>query len=228
MIDSLILQSTLPHSSLVLVAYTVCVSFLLSTMIGYSYIKTFKGLSYSRNYVQAVMLVAIVAATVMQAIGDSLARGLGMLGALAIIRFRTNFKDAKDILFMFASVAAGIGCGVGAYTTAIVGSVGFVMTAFLLHVTPLGQTSYFDGVLRFNIENSDQDRIQLDLILKNCCKHFALITLRDMMQGERLDYAYHIKLKKQQSDSDLVRLLPQKIPSIKGVQLMMQESTVEL
>ncbi len=228
MIDSLILQSSSTHPGLILVIYTVLVSFLLSTMIGFTYIKTFKGLSYSRNYVQAVMLASIVSAMVMQAIGDSLARGLGMMGALAIIRFRTNFKDSKDILFMFASVAAGISCGVGAYTIAVVGSIGFVVTSFLLHHTPLGQTSYFDGILRFNIENNDQNKIMLDQILSTYCKHFALITLRDMKQGERLDYAYHVKLKKQTYNTDLVQSLPEKIPSVKGVNLMMQEATVEM
>ncbi|MCP4122539.1 MAG: DUF4956 domain-containing protein [Bacteroidetes bacterium] len=228
MLNSLILQSTSTYPNLILTVYTVLVSFLLSSMLGFTYIKTFKGLSYSRNYVQAVMLASIVSATVMQAIGDSLARGLGMLGALAIIRFRTNFKDSKDILFMFASVTAGIGCGVGAYTIAVIGSIGFVMTSFLLHITPLGRTGYFDGILRFNIDNSDGNRIELENILNKYCKHFALITLRDMKQGERLDYAYHIKLKKIQFNSDLIRNLPEKIPSIKGVNLMMQETTVEL
>ncbi len=228
MLDSLILQSTSTHSNLILAIYTVLVSFLLSSLLGFTYIKTFKGLSYSRNYVQAVMLASIVSATVMQAIGDSLARGLGMMGALAIIRFRTNFKDSKDILFMFASVAAGIGCGVGAYTTSVIGTIGFVMTSFLLHITPLGQSSYFDGMLRFNIENSDNSRIELDKILNQYCKHFALITLRDMKQGKRLDYAYHIKLKKLNFNTELITKLPDKIPSIKGVNLMMQETTVEL
>jgi len=42
-----------------------------------------------------MVLIAIVAAMVMQAIGDSLARGLGMLGALVIIGFRTKLDNTK-------------------------------------------------------------------------------------------------------------------------------------
>ena len=98
MIDYLISQSVSNSTELVSVIFTILMSFLLSTSIGVTYVKTFKGLSYSRNYVQALVLSSIVAATVMHAIGDSLARGLGMIGALAIIRFRTSFKDSKDIL----------------------------------------------------------------------------------------------------------------------------------
>ncbi|WP_261341782.1 hypothetical protein [Candidatus Kuenenia stuttgartiensis] len=36
----------------------------------------------------------------------------------------------------------------------------------------------------------------LEKVLHDYCKIFALITLRDMVQGNRLDYAYHIKLKR--------------------------------
>ncbi|QII11580.1 hypothetical protein KsCSTR_22010 [Candidatus Kuenenia stuttgartiensis] len=48
---------------------------MLSTLIAITYEKTFRGLSYSRNFVQVLILSSVVAATVMQAIGDSLARG---------------------------------------------------------------------------------------------------------------------------------------------------------
>lgn len=228
MLDFLTLQTTSSNPALLTAVYTVLVSFLLSVLVGISYIKTFKGLSYSRNYVQSLILSSIVAATVMQAIGDSLARGLGMIGALAVIRFRTSFKDPRDILFMFAALASGIACGVGSYTVAVTGTLGFVGTAFILHYTPLGQTSYFDGMLRFNIENSDENKTELDSVLKDHCKTFALITLRDMKQGERLDYAYHVKLKKNKSNTDLIRALSEKIPSVKGVSLMLQETTIEL
>ncbi len=228
MLDFFSIQNASPHPALLPVIYTVLISFLLSSLIGGTYVKTFRGLSYSRNYVQAVILSSIVAATVMHSIGDSLARGLGMIGALAIIRFRTNFRDAKDILFMFAGLASGIGCGVGAFTAAIVGSIGFVATAFLLHYSPLGQTSCFDGMLRFNIQNSDANKSALEMIFKKYCRTFALVTLRDMKQGERLDYAYQIKLKNREYNADLITTLNERIPSIKGISLMLQETTIEL
>jgi uncharacterized membrane protein YhiD involved in acid resistance len=228
MTDFFALQTSYVNPNIISILFTILLSFLLSTIVGVTYIKTFMGLSYSRNYVQAVILSSIVASTVMHAIGDSLARGLGMIGALAIIRFRTNFKDAKDILFMFAALAAGIGCGVGAFSTAIVGTACFSLTSFLLHHIPLGQGSYFDGMLRFNMENTDAAKNELEKILREHCKKFALITLRDIMQGQRLDYAYHVKLKNDESRNLLIKDLSQEVLSAKGVSLLLQESTVEL
>jgi uncharacterized membrane protein YhiD involved in acid resistance len=227
MLDILTLQASSPNPTLLTVLYTVLVSFLLSSLIGLTYIKTFKGLSFSMGYVQALILSSIVAATVMQAIGDSLARGLGMLGALAIIRFRTNFKDARDIIFMFAALAAGIGCGVGGYTIALVGTGGFVAVALLLSFTNLGRASYFDGMLRFNMESTEKSRAELERLMQAYCDKFALITLREVAQGKRLDYAYHVKLRGKKDNEGFIGELRQ-IPSIQGVSLMLQETTVEL
>ena len=146
---------------------------------------------------------------VMQAIGDSLARGLGMIGALAIIRFRTVFKDPRDIIFMFAALASGIACGVYGFSVGVIGTITFCAAAFVLYYSPFGQSRSFEN------------------ILKEHCKTFALISLRELSQGERLDYAYHIKLKKNKQKDAMVTEL-QKVESIKGINVLLQETTVEL
>jgi len=227
MLDILELQTTAVNPTVITILYTVLLAFLLSTMIAFTYQKTFRGLSYSRNYLQALVLSSIVASTVMQAIGDSLASGLGMLGALAIIRFRTSLKEPRDIIFMFACLAAGIACGVNGYDIAVVGTLAFCVIAFVLHYSPFGQENYFDGMLRFNSGHDPEGKAMLEDVLRDHCKIFALITLRDMAQGKRLDYAYHVKLKKGKSRTDLVNAL-NSIESISGVSLLLQETTIDL
>ncbi|MFC1584602.1 DUF4956 domain-containing protein [Fibrobacterota bacterium] len=227
MLDFLTLQTASANSTVITVIYAVLLSFVLSSLIAFTYERTYRGLSYSRNFVQALILGSIVAATVMQAIGDSLSRGLAMIGALAIIRFRTRFRDPKDIIFMFASLAAGISCGVYGFSAGVIGSLGFCGAAFLLYYTPFGRSRYFDGMLRFNVESDSPGRAGLEQVLKDYCRQFALVTLREMEQDKRLDYAYHIKLRKGKTDADLVETLKQ-IETIKGVSLMLQETTVEL
>ena len=143
MLDILALQTTSQNPTLITVIYNVLLSFLLSTMIAVTYEKTFRGLSYSKNFMQAMILGSIVAASIMQAIGDSLASGLGMLGALAIIRFRTSFKDPRDIIFMFASLGTVIACGVNGYNIAVGGAVGFCLVAFILYFSPFGKDKLF-------------------------------------------------------------------------------------
>jgi hypothetical protein len=67
----------------------------------------------------------------------------------------------------------------------------------------------------------------LEGVLKEHCKVFVLITLRDMAQGKRLDYAYHVKLKRGKHKADLVNAL-NRIESVNGVSLLLQETTIDL
>ena len=227
MLDFLTLQTTSENPTFISILYTVLLSFLLTSVIAVTYEKTFRGLSYSRNFVQSMILGGIAAGMVMQAIGDNLARGLGMLGALAIIRFRTSFKDPRDIVFMFAAVAAGISCGVFGYGIAVIGTLGFCGAAVILYFSPLGEYRYYDGLLRFNLESASPARAGLDGVLSKNCRTFALVTLRETTQGARLEYAYHVKLRNGATRDALVDGI-RGLASARDVSLMLQETTVEV
>lgn len=227
MLDFIQLQTTTTNPTIISIIYTVLLSFLLSTLIAMTYDRTFRGLSYSRNFAQAMILSSIVAATIMQAIGDSLARGLGMMGALAIIRFRTIFKDPRDIIFMFACLAVGIACGVFGYVVAVVGTLTFCAAALLLFFSPFGQVRAYDGLLRFNIAADAHERSAIETVMREFCRRFVLVTLRETTQGNRLEYSYHVKLKPKKVKEELVSRL-KAIHDTKDVSLMLQETTVEL
>ncbi|MBK8562503.1 MAG: DUF4956 domain-containing protein [Saprospiraceae bacterium] len=136
MFDFSVLQANADNPTLMSVVYAMLFAFLLSVLVAFTYEKTSRDLFVPGNFLQAMILGSMAAATVMLAIGDSLARGLGMIGALAIIHFRTNLRDPRNIIFMFASLAVGIASGVHAYNTAFMGTVAFCIVAFLLRLTP--------------------------------------------------------------------------------------------
>lgn len=227
MFEGLTAQTASEGVTAVSLLYVFLLAFLLSTAIAFSYIKTFRGLSYSRNYIQSIILISILAAVVIQSVGDSLARGIGIMAAMAIIRFRTNFKDPRDTLFLFAGVATGISCGAYAFGVALVGASFFCVTVFILHISPFGPNAYFDGMLRFNMGNNSAQRQALESSLNKYCRSFSLITLRELKQGDKLDYAYHVKIRKGRHESELVAAL-QQLPELDGVHLLMQEATVDI
>lgn len=227
MFEQLTAQSATENAGLATLTYVMLMSFLLSTVLAFVYQKTFRGLSYSRNFVQSVILISIIAAMVIQSVGDSLARGIGIMAAMAIIRFRTNFKDPRDTLFLFAGLATGISCGAYAFGVALVGTLGFSAAAVLLHYSPLGPNAYFDGMLRFNMLAAAPERDALEQIMRKHCKAFSLITLREMEQTRRIDYAYHTKLRRGASYESLLGELTA-LSGVQGVNVMMQEATVDL
>ena len=170
MFDYFSIQSSTENPTLVLILFTVLLTLLLASILAFVYEKTSKDISRPDFYIQSLVLVAIVAATVMQAIGDSLARGLGMLGALAIIRFRTTLRNPRNMIFMFAAIATGIACGVYGFVIAIVGTISFSIMAFILSISPFGKEAPLIGSLRFSLpENSDQLPV-IKNELKTFCK----------------------------------------------------------
>ena len=227
MFDSVTVQTASESVSVLTLVFTILLAFVLSSVLAFVYQKTFRGLSYSRNFVQSIVLISIISTVVIQSVGDSLARGFGIMAAMAIIRFRTNFKDPRDTLFVFASLAAGIACGSYTFQIAIVGTLGFSMAAIILYHSPLGPNSYFDGMLRFNVPVNCSDQQKLELVLRDYCKAFALVTLREMAQTQQLDYVYHIKMRKNKQREDLMSGL-RSIDRLQGLSLMMQEATVDI
>jgi hypothetical protein len=90
------------------VLVSILTAFLLSHLIATTYALSYRGLSYSRSFVHTLVLGGVVAAMLMLAIGNNLVWGIGIVGTLAIIRFRTNLRDPRDMVFIFAALAA---CG---------------------------------------------------------------------------------------------------------------------
>ena len=176
---------------------------------------------------QAIVLSAVVAATVMQAIGDNVGRGLGMMGALSVVRFRTSFKDPRDIMFVFASLGAGIGCGVYAWGAAVGGTIAFSAVAFLLSRTGLGTKHFFDGMLRFALPNEGEARAKIESILHDSLKTYILITMREVDGGARIDCAYQVRLRATKPAAEILSDLS-KIEGISDVQFMMQDATTEM
>jgi uncharacterized membrane protein YhiD involved in acid resistance len=225
--DLLSLHTSLAEVGAASTVLAIALSFVLSTLVALTYAKTFQGLSYSKSYLQALILGAVVTTIAMLAVGDSLARGLGMMGALAMIRFRSSLKDPRDMIFIFASLAIGIAAGVHNYGVAVLGSVAFCAVALILYRSPLSHRSHFDGLLRFHMENGAESRLALEQAMNRYCRNFALITLRDVAQGKAVDYAYQVKIRADQNHADFLDSL-KAVPTIRGVSLLLQETTVEV
>ena len=75
MIDFTALSAALENPTAFSVFYSFLLSFVLGSTIAIGYIKSFRGLSYSRNFLHCLVLFPILMSVAMQAIGDNIARG---------------------------------------------------------------------------------------------------------------------------------------------------------
>ncbi len=185
-------QPVYDYPALINVTYSLIWAFVLSSMIAITHKITYTGHQYPKNFFQALALGSIVSAMVMMAIGDSLARGLGAFGALAIIRFRTKIQDARNILFIFAALSVGLAVGIFGYTIAFAGTIIFCLASLFLHFTPFSTKTGLNGRLIFQLADSNQLNHVIDVIKKFCSDYTDVeITARD---SGRFDYDYSIEL----------------------------------
>ena len=206
--------SAIHHSvynpGLTTILFTVVSSLILGILIAFTYERTSRGTHRPNHFLQAVILITIVAATIMQAIGDSVARGLGMLGALSIIRFRITVRDARNIVFVFSAIAAGIACGVLGFTIAFIGTLALCATAFLLAKSPFGEGPPLVGVLLLDIPVDYTGFGPLNALLNQYCEHYSLLEYKLSTTKKREGlrrYRYELKLHDSQQDSVLLRAL---------------------
>ncbi len=187
------------------VFYSLLWSFVLSSLIAITHKLTYSGHQYPKNFFQAMSLGSIVAAMVMMAIGDSLARGLGAFGALAIIRFRTRISDARNIIFLFASLSVGLAIGVFGYTIAFVGTLLFCIAALILHLTPFSSKEGVRGKLQFRLLDKKFLPIAITIIDDFCSEHSEVqLSTRD---DGRFDMDYVIELRLNTSNADFLSQL---------------------
>lgn len=184
MFDISSLQYNSENPALTAILFTVLCSLILGIIISFTYEKTSRSVDRPDHFLQAMVLITIVAATIMQAIGDSVARGLGMLGALSIIRFRTTVRDPRNIVFMFGAIAAGIACGVFGLVIAIAGTLGFCATAFLLRFSSFSQKKSLLGTLRMEVPRNYESFPQIENQLDNFCKRYVIESYK-VFPGEK-------------------------------------------
>lgn len=173
-------QPVYDYPTFINVGYSLVWAFALSSLIAITHRITYSGPEYPKHLFQSLALGSIVAAMVMMAIGDSLARGLGAFGALAMIRFRTRVQDPRNILFIFASLSSGLAVGVYGFTIAFAGTILFCGMALVLHYTNFTTRGQIKAELSIRMQNADaRSSIQQSLEVYTQQYHEKGTTIRE-------------------------------------------------
>lgn len=107
-----------PRSLVTTLVVSVVCGFLIYLLYRFFY----RGVTYSENFGILIVMVTGTSALVFVTIGANLVLSLGMVGALAIVRFRAAIKEPLDVGFLFLGIAAGLASGARLYLVAIIGT----------------------------------------------------------------------------------------------------------
>jgi len=153
------------------------VGFIVGQLNGWCYKWTHRGVSYSRTFTQALVLISIVAALSMSLVASNTLIAVGLLGGLAIIRFRTVVRDARDTAYVFLCLICGMAAGFGFYGTAVVGALVANLVAVYLHLTGFGAWYARDNLLRFQSDVASLKGGTIERLLAEFCRRYAVISV---------------------------------------------------
>lgn len=204
----------------------VLAAFVLGQVIAWVYERTYQGLSYSKRFSETLVLAAVASSILVLAIVRSIYAGLGLMGMLSIIRFRSNLKTPRDLLFLLTAVVFGVTAGIDAMQVGVVGILSFVAITFYLHVGPLGSRSRFDGILRFRVTPSAEVDSAIRHRLDRHCARSAALSISEVAQGQFVEHTYQVKFAR---DADRDALLEElrSDPSVREARVLLQEVTLE-
>lgn len=176
MIDFSLQDINTDHPSLWSVTYVLMMAFSLSALLALVYQLTTPRSPRTGQFIQTMILGSIGAAIIVLAIGDSLGRGLGILGALAIIRFRTTLRQQRDIVFIFCTLGIGMACGMYGFNIAVIGAALFSVLAIVFRFTSLNALPELRQQLRIQFPiDARVSQSNIEAVIKKYTSRFKLI-----------------------------------------------------
>ena len=178
-----------------------------------------------RAFAQTLAVAGVVSAIVVVSIGENIARGLGLVGALTVIRFRSNLNDPRDLIFAFASLAIGVAVGAHAFVTAILGTAVFLGAIALVSRPWFAKSENFNAILSLRTPGREEDAERISKVLRDRCDAFMLVRVRQADMGLQ-EHAYQIRLKQLERQNELIHDIEQ-IDRIENALLVAYEGGVD-
>ena len=194
----------------------LCVAAVFGGLVALVYRRSRNEIDITPTFPPTLVLLAILIAMVTQVIGDNVARAFSLVGALAIVRFRTVVRDTQDTAFVILAVVVGMAVGASAPWVAAIG-LGLVAVVAML-MKPPATGDYIIGhlplLVKIRIGLGHDAESLLGSTLDVYFSHRRMASIETAKHGVSIDVAYEAKLREPGTPEQLVRALNR----IEGVQ----------
>jgi hypothetical protein len=196
-------------------------------LVSWVYMVTHSGLSYSRTFVNALVLVPPIVCLVMLVLTNSLITAFGMMAVFAIVRFRNILRDTLDTTYVLISLVIGMATGTQRFASAVVGSGVICVTMLYLWYTSYGRRQRYDLILNLHWSRSLTELPYLDRLLRRHSWKALLASQRAQEQGDGADLSYRLLLRNSARVGDLLAELAN-LAGVSGVTSMTAEDESEM
>jgi hypothetical protein len=202
-------------------------SFACGHVVSWVYMMTHSGLSYSRSFVNALIVMPPIVALVMLVLSNNLITAFGMMAVFAIVRFRNILRDTLDTTYILISLVIGMACGTQKFASTIIGTA-LVATAMLyLWYTSFGSRHRYDLIVNLHWARSSKELTELTRVLDRHSWKAHLASQRSHEGYEGTDLSYRLLLRDSNRVEDLLNEL-REIAGVSRVTSMLAEDESEL
>ncbi len=185
-------------------ALMMLLAFCLGHVVGWVYMWSHTGLSYSRMFVNSLVVLPVIVSVLMMLMSGSLFVAIGLLAVFAIVRFRNVLKDTRDTAFILWTIVMGVAVGTLRFSTALFGCA-FVSLVFLyLRYTAFGSRLRFDVMVSLRMAGDLVDGLaRLREIFRRHASRAELASERNMTDAG-LELSYRLLLRDPTRSHELV------------------------
>jgi uncharacterized membrane protein YhiD involved in acid resistance len=162
---------------------------------------------------------------VMFVIGNSIVTAFGLLGALALIRFRNVLKDTRDTVFVFISLVVGMAVGTQRFLLAIVGTAVLILVVLFLDVTAFGTLGRFDGYL--TLREAQRTNGEAERVLRRYCREIKHVSSHHAAGSSVEEVVYEIGFRDRSRGNELLEEL-RRIDGVEHASLMIRTQYAEV
>jgi hypothetical protein len=192
---------------------SLLLAFVCGHAIAWTYMFTHTGLSYSRSYVNSLILLPVLVALVMLVLSNNLVVAFGLMAIFSMVRFRSILRDTLDTTYVLSVIVVGLACGTMKFTSAILGCLAIVAVMVYFRVTSFGTRQRYDLILNLQWTRSAGELPDLLSLLK---RHSRGVTCASQRSGEGqsgYDLSYRLLLR----DPERTHELMDELKSLEGV-----------
>lgn len=173
----------------------LCLAFLAGLVIAWTYMATHGGLSYSRAFVNALVVIPIIVTVVMMVLNNNLITAFGLMAVFAVVRFRNVLRDTLDTSYVLAVLAVGMACGTQRFSLAVIATVSLMAVMFFLWMTAFGHRHRYDLIVNLHWARPVADISFMLRVLERHNHRIHCATKRFDERQEGLDLSYRLKLR---------------------------------
>jgi hypothetical protein len=205
----------------------LALAFLGGHVIAWVYMGTHSGLSYSKSFVNSLIVIPSVVALVMMVLSNSLVTAFGLMAVFAIVRFRNILRDTLDASYILMVIVLGMAAGTMKFSTAIVGTLFLCGLMLYLWMTGFGTRLRYDMVLNFHWAGQPGERTKLEQLLTDYSMRTTCASERRHEGFAGTDLSYRLLLKNPETMPNLLEEL-QAYPGVSRVTGLKAEEESEV